>query len=420
MSIIQNTTAPSRGLGLYWAIGLLALASTNSVQGRIWTDRADLPTPRAFLGASVVDGKIYAIGGAVKVGLLQITPSMAVEVYDPATDTWTRKADLPLERITAAASTLDGKIYVVGGRGAGDGGRGVLVYDPTTDMWTQKADLPEPRRHLAAVAVNGKLYAIGGGIDGLLSEDSASSSVFMYDPVTDTWTQKADMPKRGTWMTDTASAVDGKIYVVGVWPSSGPQLFMYDPTTDTWTQKADMPTDRVNLATAVVDGLIYAIGGGNNPSFGAESVVEVYDPATDTWSTEDVADLAVSRVGAVAAAVNGKTGAFSLREGREPRLVMGTQAKTVILLERVDLNLQEWQTVTIPLETLGLQGEVSVLLKIEFTGNLEGTFYLGDIRLVAQDRSRRSPPPCWKPARAPCLLPSPSTRTTPIPSTVAP
>ena len=38
-----------------------------------------------------------------------------VEAYDPQTDTWTEKADIPTPRILPAASAVDGKIYVIGG-----------------------------------------------------------------------------------------------------------------------------------------------------------------------------------------------------------------------------------------------------------------------------------------------------------------
>ncbi|MBT4611450.1 MAG: T9SS type A sorting domain-containing protein [Gemmatimonadetes bacterium] len=70
---------------------------------------------------------------------------------------------------------------------------------------------------------------------------------------------------------------------------------------------------------------------------------------------------------------------YSISEGRDPRLGVGT----VDLLEKLDLNLQQWQTVTLPLEESGLPTTVP-LQSLRFTGNLQGTFYLGDVRLVAQ------------------------------------
>jgi hypothetical protein len=54
---------------------------------------------------------------------------------------------------------------------------------------------------------------------------------------------------------------------------------MYDLRTDAWTKETDMPTPRAYLATPVMGGKIYAIGGipvfaGGNNSF---ATVEVYD-----------------------------------------------------------------------------------------------------------------------------------------------
>ena len=66
-------------------------------------------------------------------------------------------------------------------------------------------------------------------------------------------------------------------------------------------RKADMPSLRVGLATGVVDGKIYAIGGNN---FVPLSVVEVYDPATDMW-TEEV-DMHLQRYSLSVSVVDGK------------------------------------------------------------------------------------------------------------------
>ncbi len=64
-----------------------------------------------------------------------------------------------------------------------------------------------------------------------------------------TWAQKTDMPIK--IYQPSTSVVDDKIYVIGGWYAIGewnPQwealtrVDVYDPVTDTWTQKADMPT----------------------------------------------------------------------------------------------------------------------------------------------------------------------------------
>jgi len=73
---------------------------------------------------------------------------------------------------------------------------------------------------------------------------------------------------------------------------------------DSWTTRADMPTPRWGLSTGVVDGKIYAIGGGQNPYGNYLSIVEVYDPKTDTWTKK--ANMPTGRAFAGASVVNGK------------------------------------------------------------------------------------------------------------------
>jgi N-acetylneuraminic acid mutarotase len=130
-----------------------------------WAQKADMPTPRRALSTSSVNGKIYAIGGASSEP--ENVKLSTVEEYDPATDTWTRKADMPTARSSFSTSVVSGKIYAIGG--SRDSGSVVEEYDSATDTWMRKADMPTPRRWLATCAVNGKIYAIGGLTSGQLS-----------------------------------------------------------------------------------------------------------------------------------------------------------------------------------------------------------------------------------------------------------
>ncbi len=260
----------------------MVLASTGSARAATWTQKADMPTARWGLSTSLVDGKIYAIGG--------LGGSKKVEEYNPATDTWTEKADMLTGRTWLAASAVDGKIFAIGGDTTWPGGTTIATveeYDPATDTWMQKADMPAPRGAFSTSVVNGKIYAIGGYHTHF---GSPLRTVEEYDPATDTWTQKADMPTARNWLTTTV--VDGKIYAVGgLLTGTGlgpPTVEEYDPEEDTWTKKADMP-EPGNVLTSVVDEKIYAFGGTTRRGrMGLpNSRLIQYDPATDTWTTED-------------------------------------------------------------------------------------------------------------------------------------
>ena len=51
-------------------------------------------TPRWGLAAVALNGKIYAIGGCFD----ENKPYSTVEIYDPATDTWTKAGDFRATR----------------------------------------------------------------------------------------------------------------------------------------------------------------------------------------------------------------------------------------------------------------------------------------------------------------------------------
>jgi N-acetylneuraminic acid mutarotase len=83
------------------------------------------------------------------------------------------------------------------------------------------------------------------------------------------------------------AAINGKFYVVGgfIRPANVNigALQIYDPATNRWTSGSPMPTPRSSLTTVVIDGKLYAVGGGNGTTL--VSTVEIYDPTSDTWTT---------------------------------------------------------------------------------------------------------------------------------------
>ncbi|MBC8232700.1 hypothetical protein H8E77_24390 [bacterium] len=192
-------------LAVLMLIGLLGLAEMSLAVESTWTQKADMTTPRFGLSASAVKGKIYAIGGWGNAGKLS-----AVEEYDPATDTWATKTDMPTARKGMATGMMNGKIYAFSGANQANShdGQGLVTaaeeYDPAADIWTKKEDIPTARFGAAASAVDGKIYVIGGWGSGV-----PLSVVEMYDPVTDNWEKRANMPRSIAHMG--SASMDGKI-----------------------------------------------------------------------------------------------------------------------------------------------------------------------------------------------------------------
>ena len=266
-------------------------------EGGKWAKKADMPTARSGLSVSVVNGKIYAVGGLVPGNRVVST----VEEYDPATDTWTKKTDMSIGRHGLVTCAVNGRIYAIDGSDEFVGWfvSPVEEYDPKKDEWKKKTDLPLGRKGLSACSAVGKIYVIGGWWMKLLS------AVNEYDPATDTWARKADMPTARLELS--TCAVNGRIYAIGGWMGQDdiPPLSTveeYNPEKDMWIRKADMPTARWNLATSVVNGRIYAIGGYDGER--TLSIVEEYDPEKDVWTRK--ADMPTARSLLSAGLVGGK------------------------------------------------------------------------------------------------------------------
>ena len=148
-----------------------------------WRQAAPLPNPRNHLGGAVLGGMIYAVGGQ-HLGNEAYSDQTDVDRYDPATDTWTAVASLPmpLGHITASTIVLGSRLVVVGGvtlathAGANEGLESdeVTAYDPATDQWAPLTSLPGPRQSpVADVIANTLVVTTGSTAEG---------------PVDNTWT----------------------------------------------------------------------------------------------------------------------------------------------------------------------------------------------------------------------------------------
>ena len=136
-----------------------------------WTGAAPLPLPRNQFSCVTVDGKIYAIGGQLNHDSQQLDQAR-VDIYDPATDSWSQGPSLPKGHSHGEAGTFvhEGRIYMVGGHTTKEGKRktidpDVLALTPGGE-WELIGKLPRPLSSPAAAIINNKLYVAGGSPNG--------------------------------------------------------------------------------------------------------------------------------------------------------------------------------------------------------------------------------------------------------------
>jgi hypothetical protein len=265
--------APSiPGSAVYGNINIDSFVGTNEEYDSAtdtWTFKTPMPTPRTVFATAVSQNKIYCIGGRSKVGDKGGGYTGVNEVYDPATDTWETKTPMPTPRGWLTAGVVNGKIYLLGGEPQPSLNQ---VYDPKTDSWTTKASIPFPivagGLGSVSVVVDNKIYVIG-------------SKTQIYDPATDEWSQGTPPPSDnciGAGVT-TGILAPARIYILGL-PSSSPSTLVYDPSNDSWSLGAGAPTNRYNFGVAVVNDTLYAIGGHTYDwiNYAAVAVNEQYTP----------------------------------------------------------------------------------------------------------------------------------------------
>lgn len=119
-----------------------------------------MPTPRSSPGVSTINGKLYVVGGFNNINCTLGT----LEVYDPVANTWTTRASMLTLRRSFGAAAVGGILYAAGGAWVDNTTylKTVEAYDPVSNAWTVKASMPATREWLGAVAMGGMVYAIGG------------------------------------------------------------------------------------------------------------------------------------------------------------------------------------------------------------------------------------------------------------------
>jgi N-acetylneuraminic acid mutarotase len=118
---------------------------------------------------AAVNGKLYLAGGQDPSG----ASSNAVNAYDPATGTWTTLSSMGTLRHSAAATGLNGRLYVMGGYSGNGPVAWSEVYDPATGIWRQLSEALTARSSPGSGAINGKIYLVGGQADTTLATNQA-------------------------------------------------------------------------------------------------------------------------------------------------------------------------------------------------------------------------------------------------------
>ena len=272
-----------------------------AVTSNTWIKRADMPLDLVSQAAAVVSNAagrsiLYAIAGR-KADVFPPVPVGEVRAYNVSTNTWDySKKDMPGARYGVnGAGVIKGKIHVAGGftsnqsRGPSSS---LFVYDPAINAWTQKRNMPEGGAAGVTGVIQGKLYVVTFS-SGL---PAGVANFFRYDPATDSWT-RLPRPTNYFSLGGGGGVINGKFYLIA------PRVLVYDPATNRWTTKGPLPGDLTGASVVLLSHL-YCLGADSRTGVPIPGIF-IYDPNTDTWTRKplltpligpDAADLTATRV----------------------------------------------------------------------------------------------------------------------------
>jgi hypothetical protein len=197
--------------------------------------------------------------------------------YNVITDTWTELTPIPVGREGLSAICYNGYLYAVGGGFTNQ----FYIYDIAANSWSSAPPLPRIVWGAALGVYNNRLYVAGGDNDFYFG--GVSDQVNIYDIDAGAWSGTgALMPVAAA--TPGFAQAGSYLYVVGGWGNSSPganvnQTQRYDMASDTWETGPVFSSARGDLALAITETHLYAIGGDadGGGAFDATTLVERLD-----------------------------------------------------------------------------------------------------------------------------------------------
>jgi N-acetylneuraminic acid mutarotase len=193
--------------------------------------------------------------------------------FQSSAEQWVKRADLPgVGRHRACAAGIVNKGYMGTGHFNGTGVETYLAdwweFDPATNSWTQRADYPgnagngDCGNH--AWVYNNAVY-VGLG-------ENQHRQLFKYNPLTNTWQAMTLAPSGINFQDTQEMVVDNMAYFSSV---SNGTLYSYNCDTDSWANVGPLPISwNYTFSAFTYD---------NKCFVKANQTMYMYDPVINTW-----------------------------------------------------------------------------------------------------------------------------------------
>lgn len=429
MTMTMTTTKPS---AIYVLVSCLAVVSSQTFVG--FTDVAPMPLGRSDMTATVVpdpttpdDGdktRVYIAGGCSTGNTCppdSFCSCMALtnktHYFIPAQNRWvTTSADAPRERYRHAAATVNGTVYLFGGRTLDDTIiTAVDAYDVAGNQWSTPCQWPAAVSDHTAFIDGNRIFLTAG----YNAEYSPIANLTEFNPLMCSFTARTPMPSaRGD---ATSVTVGGRHFVVGGYSTDfchpDAVIESYNATANAWMVHSNLTIGRGDAGVGTIDGKVFVIGGETNFDVACSRSAPIDDVEslapgttgrfTGSWSVEEpVPSNRFRFVGATVggsiylfggqgdfiANMDGVNGGFPVHNDvmrYAPNTFSDFEVTTLLNVHSTNLSIIESQVVVLQ-GTVASQNAMIAALRTQLT-NL--TAVLGSINpacISSSDRSRRS------------------------------
>ena len=257
-------------LGVFACLGLDSAAQSSPRASLEWAKSTPLPEARAEYASGIVGGKLVIAGGTYWEGSAghwtKKHYSASTHAFDPVSQRWERLPDLPVALGYAASAVVDGRLFVLGGVTPGGINRKIFTLTRTGSryVWSVFGEMGFDRVSAAAVSVQGRIYLLGGtsayeAFDSLgtcCATNTATNSLLVFDTHAPAkgWRPLAPYPGRARWLP--AVSTDGK----SIWLFGGMlqadvkapvtnfgEVLKYDVASQSWSGAPALPNAITDL-----------------------------------------------------------------------------------------------------------------------------------------------------------------------------
>ncbi|KAH1017837.1 hypothetical protein HUJ05_008431 [Dendroctonus ponderosae] len=259
---------------------------------------------------------IYVAGGYFKQSL------DILEGFNIDDKTWIKLDRLIVPRSGLGCAFLKGHFYAVGGRNNTPGNSydsdWVDRYNPILDEWMPCHPMSCPRNRVGVAVMDGLLYAVGGGECTKYHNSVECSGLkfasvpYSYDPEMDKWT--VVKPMHYARLAVGVAVVNRLLYAIGGFDGTIRHCSVecYHPENDEWTMIPPMYTERSGAGVCAMDKYIYVIGGYNGLQL---NTVERYDTEKQVW--DFVSSMKIQRSALSVTVLDGRIYAMGGYDGQE-------------------------------------------------------------------------------------------------------